>query len=134
MNETKDRMVVGVTLSSKELRESRAQRVAWGLVLMAAGVVFLCQQLGMVDLPPLWHWWPAALYAIALPRFFSPKGWPEGITLILLGSWFFAVNADWHGLTYANSWPIVLVAFGLEIVLKTMIERAAVRPQEGPHA
>lgn len=133
MSETKD-WNVGVKISSREIKDSRPQRIAWGLVLMAAGVLFLCDQLDVIDLPPLWHWWPAALYAIAIPRFFSAKGWPEGITLILLGTWFFAVNEDWFGLTYANSWPIVLVGFGLEIILKTMIERGTVRPQEGPHA
>jgi hypothetical protein len=36
---------------------------------------------------------------------------------LLLAAWFFAVTFDWGGLTYANSWPLALVAIGVGVVI-----------------
>jgi hypothetical protein len=40
--------------------------------------------------------------------------------MILLGAWFLAVTSGWMGLTYGNSWSLVLVAAGVGIVAKAL--------------
>jgi hypothetical protein len=104
--------------------DSGRERVVWGLLLMAGGVLFLLDQMGVVQLPPIWNWWPAIFFAIGLPKFFSPREWPNGITMILLGLTFFAIMEHWWGLGWSTGWPLFLVITGLEIMIKAFfVER-----------
>ena len=44
----------------------------------------------------------------------------SALTMILLGAWFLAVTSGWMGLTYGNSWSLVLVAVGVGIVMTAL--------------
>ena len=102
----------------------RREQVIWGALLMGGGVLFLASQLDLVDLPPIWNWWPAIFFAIGLPKLFSAREWPSGISMFLLGLTFFAIMERWWGLGWSTGWPLFLVITGLEIVIKAFfVER-----------
>jgi hypothetical protein len=62
------------------------------------------------------------------------RRWGAALTMFLLGGWFLAVTSGWMGLTYGNSWSLVLVAVGAGIVVKVLTgeERRNHRPPEVP--
>jgi hypothetical protein len=47
----------------------------------------------------------------------------NGVTSILLGAWFFAVQFEWRGLDWHNSWPLALVAVGAGMVSRSIAAR-----------
>jgi hypothetical protein len=115
------------------------RRALWGVLLIAVGVVFLFDQFGLVDVGRLGRWWPAAVMALGVVRLATPdsrKQIAEGVSFLLFGLWFFACTWHWLDLTYGNSWPIVLVIWGNEIVLVALLERLRIGPagKEPRHA
>ncbi len=111
----------------------------WGAVLIAVGTVFLLDQLGVIAIEPIGHWWPAILILMGVIRLVAPESRRQlasGVTFVLLGLWFFACIRHWLGLGYHNAWPLLLVIIGAEIVLSAVLERLPLGPveKEGRHA
>jgi hypothetical protein len=97
------------------------KRVIFGLVLVGLGVLFLLENVGLLG--PLGAWWPLILFAIAAGR--AIEGRIGGaLFFVLLGSWFLAVTHHWYGLTYENSWALVLVAVGASLVVRALTGEA----------
>ncbi len=93
------------------------KRVIWGLFLVGLGVLFLLERAGLVE--PLVAWWPIILVIVGITHLVERR--PGGaILFFLLGAWFFAVSWGWHGMTYGNSWAMVLVAIGAGIIVKAL--------------
>jgi hypothetical protein len=89
--------------------------VIWGLALIALGLLFLFERLGVLS----WHvwmvWWPLVVIAIGLGQAVSArraKRVGDGVTLLLMGGWFLLASNEWYGLSWGNSWPLALVAAG----------------------
>jgi apolipoprotein N-acyltransferase len=110
-------------------RDAKAQdrgKSFFGLMLIGLGIVLLLGQLGMLDVPRIWHWWPAILIVIGLGQVIAssnPRQAASGVSLILFGLWFFACLEHWYGLRFRNAWPILLVIFGFESVVTALLER-----------
>ncbi len=90
--------------------------LVWGLGLIAIGVLFLMDFLGMIT----WgHWsvmWPWLVIAIGVIRLLTarrPRIVGAGVTLTLFGTWFLVAVNGWYGLGWVRSWPLALVAVGL---------------------
>ncbi|HEY3216009.1 MAG TPA: DUF5668 domain-containing protein [Candidatus Eisenbacteria bacterium] len=109
------------------------------MVLIVAGTVFLLDQLGIIAIEPIGHWWPGILVVMGVIRIVAPEARRQiasGVTFVLLGLWFFACTRHWHGLGYHNAWPLLLVIIGAEIVLGAALDRlpSGAVEQEPPHA
>ena len=98
-----------------------------GLMLVALGILFLLGTLDLIDMRIVWwQWWPAILIVIGLAQVIAPssiKQGASGVSLILLGLWFFACFNHWYGLRFRNAWPLVLVIFGIESIVTALFER-----------
>jgi cell wall-active antibiotic response 4TMS protein YvqF len=102
------------------------KRLVWGVILITAGVILLLGQLGFSGIIPPLHWWPSILFVIGAAQVFSadrPKVVASGVSMMLLSLWFFACIYHWYGLTYRNGWPLLLVIFGGEILLASLLCR-----------
>jgi hypothetical protein len=97
----------------------RAKKMIWGVFLMTLGVVFLLERLGTPGFTHLDTWWPLILVVVGITSLVEGRV-GSALTMMLLAAWFFVVTNHWHGLTYANSWPLVLVAVGVGMVLKAL--------------
>ena len=95
------------------------RRLLWGLFLIAVGTAFMLQRYGVVDMPRLEEMWPAIFWVSAIGRAIDGRI-GSAVTLVSLGAWFFACTFGWMGLDYHNSWPLVLVAVGVGIMIKAL--------------
>lgn len=115
-------------MHTEEAYRWRKQAV-WGLLLIAAGTVVLFDRLGYLDIGPVWdywHYWPLLLVvgginqAIGSP---TPRELGGGLWTAFIGLWLFACFEHVFGLTFGNSWPLFILAFGLKLVLQPLVAR-----------
>lgn len=110
-------------MEARDRDDVNRRKAWWGVFLIAIGIVFLLDQLELVNLPGLGHLWPAILVMFGLFRLAVPRrrrDFSTGVMFVLLGLWFFANEGAWWGLHYGNSWPILLVIFGFTSVLRAV--------------
>jgi hypothetical protein len=99
----------------------RRGAIAFGAMVLTAGVILLLANFGMIDMRPYWQYWPMILIALALSKIVFPehrKEFAEGFWLLTIGAWLQVSTLQWYGLTFANSWPMLLVGFGVHLMLK----------------
>ena len=107
-------------------RRSRS-RFTFGIILLLIGAWALADQLGF-DVPrDWWNNWPWLLIVMGALQF----AWPGNLWERLAGFWLIAVGA-WglvniyglFGLHWGTSWPILVIALGLRVVLGGLFRRS----------
>jgi len=99
------------------------QHTTAGVLMIAAGVLLLLTQRGIIHVVSIWLYWPVLLIAAGLVKLVSPRparNLAGGVLEVLAGLWFLACNFHWQGFTYRETWPLLLVAFGLSQVFKAL--------------
>lgn len=99
-----------------------------GLLIMAAGVVLLLDQTGIIEVGPVGRYWPLVLVAFGIGAMTGPAEKRDvggGAMLIVFGLWILACTQHWQGLTFRNSWPLVFVAIGIKMVLRALAPKQA---------
>ncbi len=93
-----------------------------GLFLIGFGLLFFLGEIGVADVGPLFRtYWPLIIVAVGLPKLFRPSTLWGGLWLMAIGAWLQAIQLDWHGLTYGNSWPLLLIVLGAGVILRTIV-------------
>lgn len=92
--------------------------LVWGLFLIGIGALFMLDRLDMVDMH-VGELWPAVFYVIGALHFVDRRP-GSGVMFVLMGTWFFICEFEWQGLTYGNSWGLLLVAVGAGMVVKAL--------------
>ena len=110
-----------------ELRPApRFQDAAFGLLIIALGVVLLVDQAGIVTLFGRSTFWPFLVIAFGLARLSQRHasgrrhggGWVFFGVLLLLN--------EMRVVRFRDSWPLILVAIGIGMVWKEMFRRRGV--------
>jgi branched-subunit amino acid ABC-type transport system permease component len=96
-----------------------AKRVVWGIFLIALGGMFMLERLGGPVAPDMGQLWPSVFYVIAVIHLLERRP-GAALTMFLLGTWFLAVEFEWLGLTWRNSWPLALVVVGAGMVARAL--------------
>ena len=116
------------------------RRLLWGAAFVAVGSVFLLDRLALLDLTQYlgpqtrwWHFFPllvalGGLISVVSAR--SSRQVLKGLGNIVLGLWVFTCLEHLWELSFANSWPIVLIAFGLEMLLSAWLGSDRTRSNE----
>ena len=116
------------------------KRAVFGVILIAAGIVMLLGQMGFAGLIPHLRWWPMIIFVIGAAQVLSAsraRQVASGLSLMLVCLWFYACIYHWYGLTYHTAWPLLLVIFGGEMIIASVLARlmpAPARQKEEPHA
>jgi len=93
----------------------KQSRLLIGTLLIILGTVFILMNLGLIEHVPLFRFWPLILIMIGLSKLTqadSGKRRWDGIWMVLLGLWFQSVTLHLLGMTYRNSWPLLLIVWG----------------------
>lgn len=120
---------------TKQAAVNSGRQVWWGVALILGGVLFLMDRYGALDLPPVWNLWPVVFFVIGGAKIFTPsepKDIASGVTLVLMGVWFFANSEGWWGFSYHKTWPLILVLVGASTLLEVALERGR-RAKETNH-
>jgi len=103
--------------------------MVWGFFLIALGGAYLLDRYGVLQVP-VWRWWPVVLYVIAVIHVVERR--PSGAVMFtLLGTWFLFCTNEWLGLTYHNSWPLLMVAVGSSMVVGALSGEGPRRRRNG---
>jgi hypothetical protein len=96
-----------------------------GLVLITLGVLFLLDRFDVADFGDvIRHYWPSFIIIMGVSKLTRRELFWSGLWLVIVGTWLQLVTSRLFGLTYANSWPLILMALGAGIILRTLVESA----------
>lgn len=113
------------------------KQLLWGLLLIGVGAALLADQLGYLNIYELWHYWPLILVLIGVIKmigFPSARDFISGLWLVLIGIWLFANFEHMFGMDFESSWPYLIIAWGIILILKPFIRDrlAANQPDKEP--
>jgi len=105
----------------------RAQLVS-GLLIIAAGVIALLDNFGVVDGRAYFRYWPAGLIVIGLARLRHARGGAGragGSIFVAAGVWLLLESFGIVHISVWELWPLVLVLFGASLVWQGMRGRGS---------
>ena len=95
-----------------------------GLFLIGLGVLFLLDRLQIEDFGDLIRtYWPCILILFGISHLFRRESIWSGAWLIMIGAWLQLIHLHLFGLTYGNSWPLILIASGAGITVRALVDR-----------
>ena len=103
-------------------------RIGGGAVLIAMGVVMLLDRSNLVR-GNVWQAFPGLILVMfgvlnMMTAFRTCDGHKSspfgGLWLIFIGSWLIGNGMHIYGMTYAHSWPLLIIAGGTVIVLREL--------------
>jgi hypothetical protein len=112
-------------------RRIDGDKIFWGSLVFAAGVILLLNSLGILD--PSWtlgRFWPLFIVTVGISKLLHRRSIWSGLWLIVLGAWLQAVTLHVRGFTYESSWPLLLVILGAGIILRTIVGSVRRRDDE----
>lgn len=101
-------------------RRSTRSRFLWGVVLLVIGIVTLLANLGVYIPADFWEFWPAIPFTIGAILMLWPGPARErlgGFWMLSIGIYGFISQFQLFGLHYGTSWPVLIVALGVYVVL-----------------
>lgn len=100
---------------------------AWGLTVALVGVAWLLYDIGVVPFNPVIRFWPVLLILFGLMNLVIRSGRFFGFLLILAGSLLQLNKLGYTHLSFADLWPIALIAVGLLLMWGSLEARGFVR-------
>ena len=105
------------------VRHQRGKRLFWGVALIAIGSLATLDYLGVLPFRFGVTTWPVIVIVLGVARIvsaWSARKLGGGVTMTLLGCWFWIAVNEWHGFTWTNSWPLALIACGAGMVVHAL--------------
>jgi hypothetical protein len=103
-----------------------------GLVLVTIGSLMLVERYSVLEFGDLVRrFWPLALILIGIPKLIRRATVWNGLWLITVGTWLQLIQFRFLGMTYRNSWPLLLIAIGAGMIVRAMLDVAL--PEEEHH-
>jgi hypothetical protein len=102
-------------------------QIVVGLIVLAMGVMLLADRYLDQDVPLIRSWWPMILIVMGAARLGTVRSHPDGrprsrrsgVWLIMVGLWALASDSHLFGLTFATSWPLLVIGAGVMIVWRS---------------
>jgi hypothetical protein len=90
-------------------------------VLILAGAALLLENQELIQVGPLWRFWPLIVIGLGIAKFTraqSREDQGSGMFLALIGIWFLVSVLHLWDLTFHDTWPAVFIAFGASMLWK----------------
>ncbi|HXS82455.1 MAG TPA: DUF5668 domain-containing protein [Methylomirabilota bacterium] len=98
-------------------------RLVFGLVLVACGLMWTLQNLGVPGVDEFLRWWPAALVVYGLVRLTGLDGTrrvASGAIVTLIGAWLLGREFGIIHISIFRLWPVWMVVVGSVLVWRSM--------------
>jgi uncharacterized membrane protein HdeD (DUF308 family) len=106
-----------------------------GVILVAFGLIFLLDNLNIIYIgEPVSHFWPLIVVAMGLVKIFQAQShWErrKGFAWVFIGLWLLVSVLHMFGLTFHNSWPLLLIGFGINAIWKAVTPQPECRISKG---
>lgn len=102
------------------------KQLLWGVLLIGIGGALLADQFGYVEIYDLWQYWPLALVLIGVIKmigFPTARDFVSGLWCVVIGVWLFANFEHMFGMYFDSSWPFLIIAWGVILILKPFIRQ-----------
>jgi hypothetical protein len=94
-----------------------------GIILIGLGGLFLLSELEVMRFGHVVRrYWPMIIVLVGLPKLFSRETVWSGLWLIAVGVWLQISHLGLFGLSYGTSWPLLLIALGGGMILRSMFD------------
>jgi hypothetical protein len=118
-------------MNRNDIKHSRGALVA-GVIMITAGTVMLLDRFTDLDVGDVVRdYWPSVIILLGVLNLVDRKTAWNGLWMIVIGLWLQAVTLHLYGLTYRNSWPLLLILHGGGLIVRALAE--AVSPKEESH-
>jgi len=109
----------------EEVRPHRVTgRLIVGLTVVAFGVIFLLDAIGLVDASEVWRYWPVIFVVIGVVKLFSgrsPKEKITGLIWLTVGGLVLAYQLDLIAFSpWRIFWPALVIIMGISIVSRAL--------------
>ena len=97
----------------------------WGVILIGAGCLFLVDRMDIYEVGEIWRFWPAIIAMAGVVEILSAtrfKHVSSGFLNIVVGFWLYASIENLWGCTFGNSWPILMIAFGITVAMNGLAD------------
>ncbi|MEO8217207.1 MAG: DUF5668 domain-containing protein [Acidobacteriota bacterium] len=102
---------------------SKSGNLFWGVTMIALGTLFLLDRLDIVDVHYFFRdFWPMFIVLVGVSHLLSRRSLWGGLWIVTIGLWLEAVTLGLFGLTFENSWPLLLIFVGAGMVLRSFID------------
>jgi hypothetical protein len=111
---------------------ARRKGLILGLILITVGLMMILDHVGVIDSEAWLRYSPLLLVIVGINKIVDHKNarrMASGFWLIFLGFWLSACLVHWGGISFANSWPIVLIGWGLAIIIKNFLKTRFLRTE-----
>lgn len=109
-------------------RSFSAQDAVVGTILIIFGIVMLLHQLDVIYLydfgiRSIWHLWPFILVIIGIGKLVDAPSLyhiGKGMWWIFLGLWLYVSIYHVYGLSFSETWPAMLIAWGVSMMWESL--------------
>ncbi|MGV7211424.1 LiaF transmembrane domain-containing protein [Oxalobacteraceae bacterium A2-2] len=106
------------------------KQLVWGLIFIALGTLILLDRLHVLEfdfrVAQLWHYWPVILVVIGLTQMIPPTNtryFLNGLWKLFFAAWWWVSFEHVWGLNFGDTWPALIVACGVGMVLEPLLAR-----------
>ena len=96
----------------------KRRSIVWGSFLIALGGVLLLERFGQLHVPA-GSLWPMILFAVGVAELVEMR-FAAAAFFMLLALVFLSCTLGLFGMTYERSWPLLMVAAGVGMVLRAL--------------
>jgi hypothetical protein len=102
------------------------KQVMWGLLLIGFGAAIILDRMDMFEFDQVWHYLPLVLTVMGINKMIgypTARDFCKGFWQASLGVWLFVCLENLYGMTFGNSWPILIVIYGVELILEPLLTK-----------
>ncbi|MDD8018765.1 MAG: DUF5668 domain-containing protein [Bacteroidota bacterium] len=93
-----------------------------GGILVLIGTVLMLHQLNFIYIDSIWKYWPlifTLVGAVSIANALNAKEFGSGLWWIFFGIWLYVSINHLFGLSFEDTWPALLIAWGASIIWKS---------------
>jgi hypothetical protein len=98
-------------------------QLVFGAVLILAGAALMLENWDILDIGPLWRYWPLLIIGFGGVKLFNAGSREEegsALWTVIIGAWLLVSVLHLWGLGFRETWPAVFIAFGVSILWKSL--------------
>lgn len=112
-------------MDSRQSYQWRKQ-LLWGCILIGIGGALLADQFGYLNVVELWRYWPLLLVVVGIIKMIgypTARDFISGLWTVIIGVWLFGNFEHLFGMHFENSWPYLIIAWGVMLILKPLLRQ-----------